>query len=129
MRPRLLLGLLILALLSLMAGCVNSYTTKEGVTFVSRSTIFEPSATVLLFEGQPIGYVGGPPGMAQVAGAAGQAAGGALVRPARTTVTSSASGGAAGSVSLSESDSRSESNAEGGGFTPPGHDGDHGNPH
>lgn len=73
-------------LVALLCGCVNS-VTKDGITFVRSSSIFEPGATVVLKDREVISVIGGPSGASQLAGPAGEVGAAVVRRPNRTNVT------------------------------------------
>ena len=97
-----------------LVGCANSYEI-EGLKIISRSTMFEPGVTIVMQDDVVLSIVGGPPGAAQLAGAAGQVGAAALSRPSRTSTQVSVQAGAF------QVQGQEQSQVGGGQFVPPGH--------
>ena len=78
-----------------MSGCLNSeYHAESGLLFVSRSTLFEPSATVVLMKatGEPVPFAAGGSGFEQLTALGAPIGAAAVRRPNRTNTNVSVDG-------------------------------------
>ena len=94
MRNLFVMAALVLGTL-LMSGCLNSeYHEESGLLFVSRSTLFEPSATVVLMKatGEPVPFAAGGSGFEQLTALGAPIGAAAVRRPNRTNTNVSVDG-------------------------------------
>lgn len=101
--------------LLVLGGCLNT-DQRENLLFVRSSSLFEPSATVVLFEGKPIAVFAGATGFQQIAAPGGEIGAMAVRRPDNTNV--SVAGVASSDASASADASakaKSSSDAQGNG--------------
>ena len=132
MRNLFVMAALVLGTL-LMSGCLNSeYHEESGLLFISRSTLFEPSATVVLMKatGEPVPFAAGGSGFEQVTSLGAPIGAAAVRRPNRTGVSvSGTSGAAAGALGVGIGIGEGGDGGNGGGGGDGGAGGAGGHPH
>lgn len=116
----------------MLGGCLNTDMHAEsGLLFVRSSSLFEPSATVVLLNGEPIPFAAGATGFEQITGLGAPIGAAAVRRPNRTRVSSvggnssadSSSDSAAGALGVGIGIGEGGDGGSGGdgGNGPPGH--------
>jgi len=76
----------LLSVAVLLGGCVNM-DTKNGITFIRSSSLFEPAATVVMQDGEVLSVLGGPSAAGILAGPGGQIGAAMLQRPEQTDIS------------------------------------------